>query len=84
VVLLARPELTNPEDLLAWYGGCASMKLRPVILLIPILLLVPRLPNNLNAQTTTSGALAGVVTDPSSAVGPDADVEIGDNDKGAI
>jgi hypothetical protein len=33
-------------------------------------------------QTTTSGALAGVVTDPSRAAMPDADVEIKDNAKG--
>ena len=36
----------------------------------------------LNAQTTTSGALGGVVTDPSRAVVPDADVEIRDSAKG--
>jgi hypothetical protein len=38
--------------------------------------------NELNAQTTTSGGLAGVVTDPSNAVVPSADVEIKDNAKG--
>jgi len=32
--------------------------------------------DKLNAQTTTSGGLTGVVTDPSSAVVPDASVEI--------
>ena len=38
--------------------------------------------NKLNAQTTTSGGLTGVVTDPSSAVVPNADVEIKDAAKG--
>jgi Carboxypeptidase regulatory-like domain len=57
------------------------MKLGPVILLIPILLLVPCLPSNLNAQTTASGGLTAVVTDPSGAVVSDARVEIRDNAK---
>ena len=60
------------------------MKLRPVILLVPILLLVPRLSNNLNAQTTASGGLTGVVTDPSGAVIRDAHVEVKDDSKGTI
>ncbi|MGC1477864.1 MAG: carboxypeptidase-like regulatory domain-containing protein, partial [Terriglobales bacterium] len=38
--------------------------------------------NELNAQTTTSGGLTGVVTDPSQAVVPDAVVEIRDTAKG--
>jgi hypothetical protein len=58
------------------------MKSWPVILLLPILLLVSCLFNNLSAQTTASGGLTGVVTDPSSAVIPDASVEIKDNAKG--
>jgi hypothetical protein len=53
-----------------------------VILPIAILLLVPCLSNNLSAQTTTSGGLSGVVSDPSRAVVPDAIVEIRDNTKG--
>ena len=36
----------------------------------------------MDAQTTTSGGLAGVVTDPSRAVVPNADVEIKDQIKG--
>jgi Carboxypeptidase regulatory-like domain len=60
------------------------MTLRRVFLLIPILLLVPCLSNNLNAQTTTSGELTGVVTDPSGAIIPDAHVEINDDSKGTI
>jgi hypothetical protein len=35
------------------------------------------------AQTTTSGGLAGVVTDPSHAVIPDADIAIKDSAKGS-
>ena len=58
------------------------MRLRPVILLLPIVLLVHSLSNDLNAQTTTSGGLSGVVSDPSRAVVPDAIVEIRDNTKG--
>ena len=60
------------------------MNFRPVILLFPILLLAPCPSNKLNAQTTASGGLMGVVTDPSSAVVPDASVEIRNNAKGAI
>ena len=54
------------------------------MLLSLILPLLFSLSNNLSAQTTTSGGLTGVVTDPSSAVVPDADVEISDNAKGTI
>jgi hypothetical protein len=60
------------------------MKLGPVILLFIILLLVPCLSHKLDAQTTTSGGLTGVITDPSGAVVPDANVEIRDNAKGTI
>lgn len=60
------------------------MKFRPVILLLPIFLLVLCLSNNLNAQTTASGELTGVVSDPSGAVVPDAQVEIKDDSKGVM
>ena len=60
------------------------MNLRPVILLVPFLLLVPRLSNNLNAQTTASGGLTGVVSDPSGAVIRDAFVRVKDDSKGTI
>ncbi len=40
------------------------------------------LSNELTAQTTTSGGLTGVVTDPSHAVVSNADVEIRDTVKG--
>ena len=60
------------------------MKLRPVILFTPALLFVLCLPSNFSAQTTASGGLTGVVTDPSSAVVPGANVEIKDNAKSTI
>jgi hypothetical protein len=60
------------------------MRLRPISLLLLVVLLVAASPaNKLNAQTTNSGGLTGVVTDRSRAVVPDADVEIKDNAKGA-
>src|SRR5437879_12387721 len=58
------------------------MRLRPTHLLFLGLLVAVSLANTLNAQTTTSGSLAGVVTDPTSAVLPDADVVILGNAKG--
>jgi hypothetical protein len=79
---VARPELVDPEDPYDRNCGCASMTLRRVILLIAVLLVVPCVSNNLQAQTTTSGGLTGVVTDPSSAVVPGTSVEISDNAKG--
>ena len=46
------------------------------------LLLGTSLLNQTFSQTTTSGALTGVITDPSKALVPDADVEIVDDAKG--
>src|SRR5208283_2852522 len=59
------------------------MSLRPIAvsLLVGIFLITFFL-NRLNAQTTTSGAVTGVVTDQSGAVVPNADVEIRDVNKG--
>ena len=61
------------------------MSLRPIAvsLLVGIFLITFFL-NRLNAQTTTSGAVTGVVTDQSGAVVPNADVEIRDITKGTI
>jgi len=57
------------------------MRLRPLVLsILGFLTICP--PSELIAQTTTSGALAGVVTDQSNAVIAGADVEIRDNAKG--
>ena len=57
------------------------MRLRPLVLSpLAVLTICPL--SELTAQTTTSGALAGVVTDQSNAVIAGADVEIRDNAKG--
>ena len=59
------------------------MRLRPIsVLFLAVFLVAAFLLSKLNAQTTTSGGLTGVVTDPSHAVVPDAVVEIKDNAKG--
>src|SRR6266496_1806406 len=58
------------------------MRLRPTQFLFSLLLLAVLFASDLNAQTTISGALTGVVTDQSNAVVPNADVEIKDNSKG--
>jgi len=57
-----------------------TMRLYLVFLLTFWLLVIPS--HELSAQTTTSGGLTGVVTDPRDAVVPDADVELKDNAKG--
>jgi len=58
------------------------MRLRPTQFSFSFLLLVFSFASDLNAQTTTSGGLTGVITDQSSAVVPDAAVELKDNAKG--
>jgi hypothetical protein len=58
------------------------MRLLQICLSHSALLLAVFFANELNAQTTTSGGLTGVVTDPSGAVLPNADVEIKDSAKG--
>ena len=58
------------------------MSLRAVSLLFSTFFLASSLANALKAQTTTSGGLTGVVTDPSNAVVPGANVEIADGTKG--
>jgi len=58
------------------------MRLRPMRLLLTVLLLTVSLSIELHAQTTTSGELTGVVTDPSGAVVPDAEVGIRNTSKG--
>jgi protocatechuate 3,4-dioxygenase beta subunit len=56
--------------------------LRPLLLVFLALLFAMPIASLSIAQTTTSGGLTGVVTDPSNAVVPDADVEIKDSAKG--
>jgi hypothetical protein len=60
------------------------MRLRPVLLLVPIILFGHLLSNDLNAQTTTFGGLTGIVSDPSRSVVPDASVEIRNDAKGTF
>jgi hypothetical protein len=60
------------------FAGPTLGRLPLLLVLLALLLLMPIS----IAQTTTSGGLAGVVTDPSNAVIPNADVEIKDNAKG--
>ncbi len=60
------------------------MNFRLSLFLFSALLLLVPFSNQLSAQTTTSGGLTGVVTDPSHAVVPDAVVELRDNSKGTI
>src|SRR5260221_870836 len=62
--------------------GVSTITLRPTRLLFSALLLALSFSTELTAQTTTSGGLTGVVTDPSHAVVPGADVEIRDTAKG--
>ncbi len=67
-------------DRISWGG---SMRLRPIpVLVLAVPLAVVSLANRLNAQTTTSRGLTGVVSDPSHALVPDAGVEISDSAKG--
>ncbi len=84
VVLSALPELANRLALFNGNRGCASMNPRHLILLIASFLLLSCLSNDLRAQTTSSGALTGVVNDPSNAVVPDTIVEIRDTAKGTV
>jgi len=59
---------------------CRSAILATVLIFIP--LLASLFSNKLDAQTTSSGGLTGVVSDPSGAVVPNAIVELKDNAKG--
>jgi Carboxypeptidase regulatory-like domain len=58
------------------------MTLQPLRLPSVLLLIGLSFSNGVGAQTATSGGLTGVVTDPSDAVVPDANVELKDNAKG--
>jgi hypothetical protein len=60
------------------------MKLIHVFFLLPISVIALCPTNRLGAQTTTSGGLTGVVSDPSHAVVPEAAVELRDRAKGSI
>src|SRR5262250_1631415 len=60
------------------------MRLWPLRLVLGLVVLAVCGFHKLNAQTSTSGALAGVITDQSNAVVPDVTVEIRDNAKGTV
>jgi hypothetical protein len=66
----------------AWNRRCPSTRWKLPVQLLANLLLVLCSIHDSSAQTTTSGGLTGIVTDPSGAVVPDASVEIKDNAKG--
>jgi hypothetical protein len=58
------------------------MRIWPLSVVLALLILTASVLQKLNAQTTSSGALAGVVTDQTGAVIVEAEVEIRDNSKG--
>ena len=60
------------------------MTLRRFGVFSALLLIGLSLSKGTGAQTATSGGLTGVVTDPSNAVVPDANVELNDNAKGTV
>jgi hypothetical protein len=60
------------------------MKFNAILLMVSSLFLLAAFSNELPAQTTTSGALIGVVTDASKAVVPDAVVQLRDTTKGTM
>ena len=60
------------------------MKFNAILLTFSLFWLLAVFSNELPAQTTTSGALIGVVTDASKAVVPDAVVELRDTTKGTM
>ncbi len=61
------------------------MRLRPIsVMLLAALLAMASPANKVSAQTTASGGLTGVVTDPSHAVVPDVRVEVRDTAKGTV
>jgi len=69
---------------MAFFGRLAGWTIgrRPLLLVSLGLLFAMAISHLLIAQTTTSGALVGIVTDSSNAVVPNTDVEIKDNAKG--
>jgi hypothetical protein len=60
------------------------MRWKPLIVRFSMVFLALFSAENFRAQTTTSGGLTGVVSDPSRAVVPDASVELRDSTKGTI
>src|SRR5260370_28814875 len=72
----------KPLGKFAWNLRYPSTRWKLLIHLLAVLALVFFSMRDSRAQTTPSGGLTGVITDPSAAVVPDVDVEIRDNAKG--
>jgi hypothetical protein len=81
-VFMASLDFSAQIELLA--RGSRNTPVRTRILLYSVLSVICFLGNRSTAQTTTSGSLTGVVTDPSGAFVPNAKVEIRDSAKGTI
>ena len=77
-------ECADLANRIEWNRGNAFMNRKPFTLLYVMLFLVLSSVGISSAQTTTSGGLTGVVTDPSAALVPGAVVEIRDSAKGII
>src|SRR6516162_9610517 len=73
-----------PQVLLDRIGWSDSVSLRAPSLLTSVFFLAISVASRLYAQTTTSGGLTGVVTDPSNAVVPGANVVITDDTRGTV
>jgi len=82
VVLQLRSQVVKPLRKFSWNLRCTSTTWKLPIQLLAVLALAFFSIRDSRAQTTTSGGLTGVITDPSAAVVPDVDVEIRDNAKG--
>src|ERR1700693_2756515 len=67
-----------------WNRRCPSTRWKPLIQLAVTLFFSLYSIRDSRAQTTTSGGLTGVVTDPSNALVPEAVVELRDRAKGTI
>jgi hypothetical protein len=76
-----RPTAITGQRVIRERARGGSMRLGPKS--CAVLLLAAFFPCQMNSQTATSGGLAGVVSDPSHAVLPDAHVEIKDAAKGS-
>lgn len=77
-------QVVKPVEKFARNCRCASTRWKPLIQLAVTLFFSLYSIRDSRAQTTTSGGLAGVVTDPSNALVPDAVVELRDRAKGTI
>ncbi len=79
-----RPWVVTLLDTFAPKSGCRSTKGKLALPLARILALFLFSIQNSNAQTTNSGGLTGLVSDPSQAVVPAAIVELRNNTKGTL